>query len=96
MLIALVIKTEVQRHLQSIQLQEKNNIDDSTPDSKSSESSLEINLISQKEMLAILKMSSSTLGRRRKDGLPYIKTGKKLLYEPEKVLKYIGGLRNGR
>jgi hypothetical protein len=51
-------------------------------------------LITQAELKRRLGISSITLWRyRTKQGMPYLKKGKKIYYEFNKVKKYIGGLR---
>jgi hypothetical protein len=56
----------------------------------------EIQLITEVELKQKLKLSSPTLWRWRRKGMPYIKKGKKIYYEFNNVVKYLGGQRNGR
>ena len=51
-------------------------------------------LITEADLKRKLTMSSTTLWRHRRKGLPYMKKGKKIYYEYSKVIKFIGGLRN--
>lgn len=56
----------------------------------------ELQLITEAELKQKLKLSSPTLWRWRRKGMPYIKKGKKIYYEFNNVVKYLGGQRNGR
>ena len=56
----------------------------------------EIELITEAELKQKLKLSSPTLWRWRRKGMPYIKKYKKIFYEFNSVVKFMGGQRNGR
>jgi hypothetical protein len=56
----------------------------------------DVQLTTDKELMVKLNVSSQTLRRRRKKGMPHIQNGKKIYYEFDKVIKWMEGNCYGR
>ena len=48
-----------------------------------------MSIITEKELIEILKVSRITIYERRKKGLPFLKMGKVIRYDLEKVLSWM-------